>query len=63
MVPRSILSLHRFYRERNVITEEVKDVAKFMESLLGNECSGDNELAYLTLRVFHFPSHVQELFC
>ncbi|KYO48892.1 apolipoprotein B-100 [Alligator mississippiensis] len=43
-------TVNGFYRERNVITEEVKDVAKFMESLLGNECSGDNELAYLTLR-------------
>uniref|UniRef100_A0A7M4EAD3 Apolipoprotein B n=1 Tax=Crocodylus porosus TaxID=8502 RepID=A0A7M4EAD3_CROPO len=53
-------TVNGFYRERNIITEEVKDVAKFMESLLGNECSGDNELAYLTLRAIGNMGNVLE---
>lgn len=37
------------------MTEEITDVADFMISLLGADCSGEDELTYLTLRVFLFP--------
>lgn len=38
------------------MTDEITDVADFMVSLLGTDCSGEDELTYLTLRVFLFPS-------
>lgn len=38
------------------MTEEITDVADFMVSLLGSDCSGEDELTYLTLRVFLCPS-------
>lgn len=37
-----------------IVTEEIMNVADFMISLLGTDCSGDAELTYLTLRVFLF---------
>lgn len=51
-----------------IVTEEITDVADFMVSLLGTECSGDAELTYLTLRVFLFASlliiaHILLCFC
>lgn len=45
----------RFYNEKKIVTEEIADVADFMVSLLGTDCSGEDELTYLTLRVFLFP--------
>lgn len=41
----------RFYSEKRIVTEEINEVAKVMTSLISNECSGDEELTYLTLRV------------
>lgn len=38
------------------MTEEITDVADFMVSLLGTDCSGEDELTYLTLRVYLFTS-------
>lgn len=51
-----------------IVTEEITDVADFMVSLLGTDCSGDAELTYLTLRVFLFVSllivaHILLCFC
>ena len=42
------------------MTEEIIDVADFMVSLLGTDCSGEDELTYLTLRVFLFPSFLMQ---
>lgn len=52
MVFGSFLSSLRFYEEKKTVTQEITDVANFMESMIGNECSGNDELTYLTLRVF-----------
>uniref|UniRef100_A0A452GGR4 Vitellogenin domain-containing protein n=1 Tax=Gopherus agassizii TaxID=38772 RepID=A0A452GGR4_9SAUR len=39
-----------FYEDKKTVTQEIMDVANFMESMIGNECSGNDELTYLTLR-------------
>lgn len=49
------LYFFRFYNEKMTVTEEITNVADFMISLLGADCSGEDELTYLTLRVFLFP--------
>uniref|UniRef100_A0A8C0UN37 Apolipoprotein B n=1 Tax=Cyanistes caeruleus TaxID=156563 RepID=A0A8C0UN37_CYACU len=43
-------SVTKFYNEKKIVTEEIADVADFMVSLLGTDCSGEDELTYLTLR-------------
>ncbi|XP_061478674.1 apolipoprotein B-100 [Rhineura floridana] len=43
-------AVNRFYYENMRMTDEIKDVANFMTSLINNKCSGDDELTYLTLR-------------
>ncbi|CAM4646048.1 unnamed protein product [Lepidochelys kempii] len=40
----------KFYEDKKTVTQEITDVANFMESMIGNECSGNDELTYLTLR-------------
>ncbi|XP_068017431.1 apolipoprotein B-100 isoform X2 [Melanerpes formicivorus] len=42
-------SVTKFYNEKRIVTEEITDVADFMISLLGADCSGEDELTYLTL--------------
>uniref|UniRef100_A0A8C8RUL8 Apolipoprotein B n=1 Tax=Pelusios castaneus TaxID=367368 RepID=A0A8C8RUL8_9SAUR len=44
------LAVTKFYEEKTTVTQEIMDVANFMESMIGNECSGNDELTYLTLR-------------
>lgn len=56
------LYFFRFYNEKMIVTEEITDVADFMVSLLGTDCSGEDELTYLTLRVFLFPSFFMQAF-
>nr|XP_028578172.1 apolipoprotein B-100 [Podarcis muralis] len=43
-------TVNRFYDSNRIVTEEINDVANFMVSQISNECSGDEELTYLTLR-------------
>ncbi|KAH0621946.1 hypothetical protein JD844_023712 [Phrynosoma platyrhinos] len=43
-------AVNRFYYEVGPQTKEINDVANFMISLIGNECSKDDELTYLTLK-------------
>ncbi|NXU55395.1 APOB protein, partial [Turnix velox] len=50
----------KFYNEKMVVTEEITDVADFMVSLLGTDCSGDEELTYLTLRAIGNMGAVME---
>lgn len=50
----------RFYNEKKIVTEEIADVADFMVSLLGTDCSGEDELTYLTLRVLLLPSFLMQ---
>uniref|UniRef100_A0A8U7MET4 Apolipoprotein B n=1 Tax=Corvus moneduloides TaxID=1196302 RepID=A0A8U7MET4_CORMO len=53
-------SVTKFYNEKKIVTEEIADVADFMVSLLGTDCSGEDELTYLTLRVFLFPPFLMQ---
>ncbi|XP_028647178.1 apolipoprotein B-100 [Erpetoichthys calabaricus] len=43
-------SVRRFYETENVVTPEVTDTAEFMTSLLGSDCSGDDDSTFLTLK-------------
>ncbi|NWR73268.1 APOB protein, partial [Centropus unirufus] len=43
-------SVTKFFSEKMIVTEEITDAADFMVSLLGTDCSGEDELTYLTLR-------------
>ncbi|MGH0136677.1 UNVERIFIED_CONTAM: hypothetical protein FKN15_037528 [Acipenser sinensis] len=40
----------RFYDMEDLVTPEVTDVAQFMASLLGSDCSGNEDHIYLTLK-------------
>nr|XP_013807509.1 PREDICTED: apolipoprotein B-100 [Apteryx mantelli mantelli] len=53
-------SVTKFYNEKMTVTEEITDVADFMVSLLGTDCSGDDELTYLTLRAIGNMGTVME---
>ncbi|XP_010134723.1 PREDICTED: apolipoprotein B-100 [Buceros rhinoceros silvestris] len=53
-------SVTKFYNEKLIVTEEITDVADFMESLLGSDCSGEDELTYLTLRAIGNMGAVME---
>ncbi|XP_053141166.1 apolipoprotein B-100 [Hemicordylus capensis] len=53
-------TVSRFYNEKGIVTEEINDVANFMTSLISNECSGDEELTYLTLRAIGNMGKVME---
>ncbi|NXG65275.1 APOB protein, partial [Hemiprocne comata] len=53
-------SVTKFYNEEKIVTEEITDVADFMVSLLGPDCSGEDELTYLTLRAIGNMGAVME---
>uniref|UniRef100_A0A8C4UFU3 Apolipoprotein B n=1 Tax=Falco tinnunculus TaxID=100819 RepID=A0A8C4UFU3_FALTI len=53
-------SVTKFYNEKRTVTEEITDVADFMVSLLGTDCSGEDELTYLTLRAIGNMGAVME---
>ncbi|KAK4824804.1 hypothetical protein QYF61_019472 [Mycteria americana] len=53
-------SVTKFYNEKMIVTEEITDVADFMVSLLGIDCSGEDELTYLTLRAIGNMGAVME---
>nr|XP_005012961.3 LOW QUALITY PROTEIN: apolipoprotein B-100 [Anas platyrhynchos] len=53
-------SVTKFYNEKMIVTEEIMNVADFMISLLGTDCSGDAELTYLTLRAIGNMGAVME---
>ncbi|NXL48870.1 APOB protein, partial [Podilymbus podiceps] len=53
-------SVTKFYNEKMVVTEEITDVADFMASMLGTDCSGEDELTYLTLRAIGNMGAVME---
>ncbi|NXF47886.1 APOB protein, partial [Oceanites oceanicus] len=53
-------SVTKFYNEKMIVTEEITDVADFMVSLLGTDCSGEDELTYLTLRAIGNMGAVME---
>ncbi|NWX20552.1 APOB protein, partial [Aegotheles bennettii] len=53
-------SVTKFYNEKKIVTEEITHVADFMVSLLGTDCSGEDELTYLTLRAIGNMGAVME---
>ncbi|KAJ6659193.1 hypothetical protein lerEdw1_019238 [Lerista edwardsae] len=53
-------TVNRFYSEKGIVTEEINEVANVMTSLISNECSGDEELTYLTLRAIGNMGKVME---
>ncbi|NXI93480.1 APOB protein, partial [Psophia crepitans] len=53
-------SVTKFYDEKMIVTEEITDAADFMVSLLGTDCSGEDELTYLTLRAIGNMGAVME---
>ncbi|KFP80367.1 Apolipoprotein B-100, partial [Apaloderma vittatum] len=53
-------SVTKFYNEKKIVTEEITDVADFMVSLLGTDCSREDELTYLTLRAIGNMGAVME---
>ncbi|KAL7988083.1 hypothetical protein Chor_007002 [Crotalus horridus] len=53
-------SVNRFYSQKKIITPELTDVANFITSLISNECSGNEDLTYLTLKVIGNMGNVLE---
>ncbi|XP_026531330.1 apolipoprotein B-100 [Notechis scutatus] len=53
-------SVNRFYFQKKIITPELTDVANFVTSLISNECSGNEDLTYLTLRAIGNMGNVLE---
>ncbi|XP_043918557.1 apolipoprotein B-100 [Protopterus annectens] len=43
-------TVRKFYEDNGIAVQEVKDVADFMASLIGKDCSGEEEKTYLTLK-------------
>ncbi|KAK6488577.1 apolipoprotein B-100-like [Huso huso] len=43
-------TVRKFYNMEQLVTPEVTDVAEFMASLLGSDCSGNEDHIYLTLK-------------
>ncbi|XP_041105775.1 apolipoprotein B-100-like isoform X2 [Polyodon spathula] len=43
-------TVRKFYNMEHLVTPEVTDVAEFMTSLLGSDCSGNEDHIYLTLK-------------
>ncbi|XP_073530150.1 apolipoprotein B-100 isoform X2 [Phyllobates terribilis] len=49
-----------FYAERGTITPELRDVADFMSSLIDNECTGDQDKTFQTLKAIGIMGNVLE---
>ncbi|CAJ0965258.1 unnamed protein product [Ranitomeya imitator] len=49
-----------FYADRSTITPELRDVADFMSSLIDNECSGDQDKTFQTLKAIGIMGNVLE---
>ncbi|XP_075057476.1 apolipoprotein B-100 [Mixophyes fleayi] len=43
-------AVNNFYEDKNTITTELRDVADFMSSLIENDCTGDQDKTFLTLK-------------
>ncbi|KAM3931862.1 apolipoprotein B-100 [Leptodactylus fuscus] len=53
-------AVNNFYEERNTITPELRDVADFMSSLIDNECTGDQDKTFQTLKAIGIMGNVLE---
>ncbi|XP_068959082.1 apolipoprotein B-100 [Petaurus breviceps papuanus] len=43
--------VNKFHQQSRMVSQELKEVADYLTSQLGNECTGSEEATYLTLRV------------
>ncbi|XP_056420267.1 apolipoprotein B-100 isoform X2 [Hyla sarda] len=53
-------AVNNFYEYENIITPELRDVADYMSSLIDNECTGDQEKTFLTLKAIGIMGNVLE---
>ncbi|XP_075717159.1 apolipoprotein B-100 [Rhinoderma darwinii] len=53
-------AVNNFYEDRNTIAPELVDVANFMSSLIDNECTGDQDKTFLTLKAIGIMGNVLE---
>ncbi|XP_077344977.1 apolipoprotein B-100 [Lithobates pipiens] len=53
-------TVNNFYKDTFTITSEIRDVADFMSSLIGNECNGDQDKTFLTLKAVGIMGSVLE---
>ncbi|XP_069829207.1 apolipoprotein B-100 [Dendropsophus ebraccatus] len=51
-------AVNNFYEYKNTITPELTDVANYMSSLIDNECTGDQDRTYLTLKAIGIMGNV-----
>ncbi|XP_038607568.1 apolipoprotein B-100 isoform X1 [Tachyglossus aculeatus] len=50
-----------FYDSNQEVTQDLKDIAEYLMAQIGNECSGNEELTYLTLKVTGNMGQVMDL--
>nr|DBA25735.1 TPA: hypothetical protein GDO54_010085 [Pyxicephalus adspersus] len=53
-------TVNNFYKDANTITPELRDVADFMSSLIGDQCNGDQDKTFLTLKAVGIMGSVLE---
>ncbi|XP_068136319.1 apolipoprotein B-100 [Hyperolius riggenbachi] len=53
-------TINNFYEDKKTITPELRDTADFMSSLIGDECSGDQDKIFLTLKAVGIMGNVLE---
>ncbi|XP_044145271.1 apolipoprotein B-100 [Bufo gargarizans] len=53
-------AVNNFYEDRSTITPELRDTADFMSSLIDNECTGDQDKTFLTLKAIGIMGNVLE---
>ncbi|KAG9494645.1 hypothetical protein GDO78_002144 [Eleutherodactylus coqui] len=53
-------AVNNFYEDSKTITPELRDVADFMSSLIDNECAGDQDKTFLTLKAIGIMGNVLE---
>ncbi|XP_053316213.1 apolipoprotein B-100 [Spea bombifrons] len=53
-------AVSNFYEDTNTVTEDLKDVADYMTSLIANECSGDKDHTFLALKAIGIMGKAME---
>ncbi|KAE8605194.1 hypothetical protein XENTR_v10015017 [Xenopus tropicalis] len=53
-------AVSKFYEEQQTVTDELRDVADFMLSLIGNECTGNEDKTFQTLKAIGIMGSAME---
>ncbi|OCT79025.1 hypothetical protein XELAEV_18030121mg [Xenopus laevis] len=53
-------AVSKFYEEKQMVTDELRDVADFMVSLIGNECTGNEDKTFQTLKAIGIMGNALE---